>query len=150
MKKVLSIMIVNVALICMILMFSGESMAARMPSGEVAGITIQKGSANHVMYQTGGVGIEERAAMLKGIEEYSLRLVFATTKGLYLAAIPVQIRTPEGKVTLSKESNGPWFWVNLPAGKHEVVASYKNIKRVLKVDMGMTPQSVELAWKRAR
>jgi hypothetical protein len=142
--------IMNLALICMILVFSGKSMAAMIPSGEFAGISIQKGSANHVMYQTAGVGLEERAAMLKGIEGYSLRLVFATTKGLYLAAIPVQIRTPEGKVTLSKESNGPWFWVNLPAGKYEVVASYKNIKRVLKVDMGMTPQSLELAWKGAR
>jgi hypothetical protein len=92
MNKVLSIMIMNVALICMILVFSGEG----------------------------------------------------------LAAIPVQIRTPEGKAILSKESNGPWFGVNLPAGKYEVVASYKNIKRVLKVDMGMTPQSLELAWKGAR
>jgi hypothetical protein len=150
MKRVLSIMIMNVALICMILMFSGKSMAAMMPSGEFAGIAIERGSANHVMYQTGGVGIEERAAMLKGVKDYSLKLIFATTKGLYLAAIPVQIKTPEGKVILSKESNGPWFWVNLPTGKYEVVASYKNLKRVLKVDMGITPQSVELAWKPAR
>jgi hypothetical protein len=148
MKKVLYFMVIVVAMIGMTLMFSTKSMAAMMP--ESAGTTIEKGSANNVSYETGGVGIEERAAMDQSMHNYNLRLVFATMKGWYLASIPVQIQTPEGKVLLSKESNGPWFWVKLPAGQYEVVASRGNKKEVHKVEVGKTPQSVEFTWKQPK
>jgi hypothetical protein len=150
MKKLSDFIIMAVASVGMMLMFSTARAEASMPAVHFAGVTIEKGSVNNVTYETGGVGIEERAAMQEGIKGYDLRLVFATTKGYYLASIPVQIKTPDGKVLLSEKSNGPWFWAQLPAGQYEVVASYKNKEEMHKVDVGTTPQSVEFTWKQAQ
>ena len=150
MKKVFFFIMMVAASVGMMLMSSTESMAAPMPASEFAGITIQKGTMNNMPYETGGVGLEERAAMKGSIDDYNVRLIFATRKGLYLDSIPVQIKTLDGKVLLSKESNGPWFWVKLPAGRYEVSATYNDKKEVLKVDAGMSPRSVEFAWKGAK
>ena len=120
------------------------------PTGEYAGITIEKGHAKDVAYETGGVGIEERAAMQKSMKDYNVRLVFANTKGWYLSSIPVQINGTGGKVILNKESNGPWFWVKLPQGSYEIVASCGNKQEVHKIDVGKTPQSVEFTWNLAK
>jgi hypothetical protein len=150
MNKVIYFIIMVVASVGMMLMFSTERVEASMPAGHFSGVTIEKGSVNNVTYETGGVGIEERAAMQEGIKGYDLRLIFATTKGYYLASIPVQIKTPDGKVLLSKKSNGPWFWAELPSGHYEVVASYKNREEMHKVDVGMRPQNVEFTWKQAK
>jgi hypothetical protein len=149
MKKVGYFIIMAVASVGMMMMFSVASVEASMPAGQFAGITIEKGSVNNVTYETGGVGIEERAAMQKGIKGYDLRLVFATTKGHYLASIPVQVKTPDGKVLLTEKSNGPWFWAELPSGHYEVVASYRNREEMHKVDVGKTPKNVEFTWKQA-
>jgi hypothetical protein len=150
MKRILYFVTMVIAFVGMMLVFSTKSMAAAMPEGVFAGISIEKGNVNNVKYETGGVGLEERAAMQKSMKGYNLRLTFATMKGLYLASVPVQIKGADGKVLLSKESNGPWFWVNLPAGQYEVVASYDKKQEVHKVDVGKAPQSVEFTWKRAK
>ena len=147
MKKLGYTMITVAAVVGMMLMFSAKGMAATIPTGEFAGITIEKGHVKNITYETGGVGIEERAAMQKSVKHYDLRLIFATRKGWYLASVPVQIKTSDGKVLLSKESNGPWFWVKLSEGQYEVVASYGNRKEVHKVDVGKASQSVEFTWK---
>jgi hypothetical protein len=150
MKRILYFVSMVVAFVGMMLIFSTKTMAATMPEGEFAGITIEKGNVNNVKYETGGVGLEERSAMQKSMKDYNLRLTFATMKGLYLASVPVQIKAADGKVLLSKESNGPWFWVNLPAGQYEVVASYDKKQEVRKVDLSKSPQRVEFTWKRAK
>jgi hypothetical protein len=147
MKKVFHLVIMIVAVTGMMLMFSTKSMAVTMPAGEYAGISIEKGSTNNVTYESGGVGIEERAAMQQSMHNYNLRLVFANMKGWYLASVPVQIKNGEGNVVLKKESNGPWFWANLPAGNYEVTASLNNKQEVHKVDVGHAPQNVEFTWK---
>jgi hypothetical protein len=150
MKKVFYLMIMVAALAGMMLMFSTKSMAATMPEGEFAGTNIEKGSVNNVTYETGGVGLEERAAMQKSMKAYNVRLTFSTTKGAYVADIPVEIKTLKGKVVLTKASNGPWFWVNLPAGQYEVVASYDNKKEVHKIDVSKAPQRIKFSWKHVK
>jgi hypothetical protein len=150
MKNILYLMVMFVASAGMMLMLSTKTMAATPPEGEFAGISIEKGTMNNLNYETGGVGLEERAAMQKSMQAYNLRLTFANTKGAYLSDVPVQIKTPEGKVVLNKASNGPWFWVNLPAGQYEVVASYYNKKEVHKIDVSKAPQRIEFTWKHVK
>jgi hypothetical protein len=150
MKKIFYFMAMVAALVGMTLMFSTKSMAAMAPTDEFAGITIEKGHAKDVAYETGGVGIEERATMQKSMKDYNVRLVFANTKGWYLSSVPVQINGTDGKVLLKEESNGPWFWVKLPQGSYEIVASYGNKQEVHKIDVGKTPQNVEFMWNLAK
>jgi hypothetical protein len=149
MKKILYLMVMFVAFAGMMLMFSTTTMAATAPEGGFAGTSIEKGSMNNVTYETGGVGLEERTAMQKSIHAYNLRLTFATIKGAYLSDVPVEIKTLQGKVVLSKASNGPWFWVNLPAGQYEVAASFYNKKEIHKIDVGKAPRRIEFTWKHA-
>jgi hypothetical protein len=150
MKKVFYLMVMVAALFGMTLMFSTKSVAAMAPTGEFAGITIEKGHVGNVTYETGGVGLEERAAMQKSIKDYNVRLVFANTKGWYLSSIPVQIKGTDEKVLLNKESNGPWFWVSLPQGSYEIVASRGNKQEVHKIDVSKAPQNIEFTWNQAK
>jgi hypothetical protein len=150
MNKISHIIMIAFVVTAVTLMYSAVGMAASMPTGEFAGASIEKGSANGVTYQTGGVGIEERAAMDHSIHAYNLRLVFANTKGWDLSSIPVQIKAADGKVVLNQESSGPWFWVNLPPGTYEVAASYNKQTEVHKVEVGKTPQSVEFTWNQVK
>ena len=148
MNKISHIIMIVIVAGALTLLYSAKGMAATTPTGEFAGVSIQKGSANGVTYETGGVGIEERAAMDHSIHAYDLRLVFSNTKGWDLASIPVQIKSADGKVLLSEEANGPWLWVNLPPGSYVVSATYKNHTEVHRVNVAKTPQSVEFTWHR--
>ena len=150
MKRVFYVMATAAASVGMVLMFSTKSMAASMPAGEFAGISIEKGHVDNLTYETGGVGIEERAAMQKSIKDYNVSLVFANTKGWYLSSIRVQIKGADGKIRLNKESNGPWFWVKLPQGLYEIVASHGGKQEVQKIDVGKTPQNIEFTWNQAK
>jgi hypothetical protein len=149
MKNMFYVMIMGATMIAMILIPSARGSAAMMPTDEFAGISIEKGTLNNVPYETGGVGIDERAAMQKSKKDYNLRLIFATTKGLYLASVPVQIKSRSGEVVLSMDSNGPFFWVKLPAGQYEVMATYNGKQEIHKVDVSAGHKKVEFTWKRA-
>ncbi len=150
MKRILYFVTMVVAFVGMMLVFSTKTMAATMPEGEFAGVTIEKGKMNNVVYETGGVGLEERTAMQKSMKGYNLRLTFATMKGSYLSSVPVQIKTADGKIVLDKESNGPWFWAKVPSGKYDVTASYGNKKETRQVDVSKGAQRVEFTWKQAK
>ena len=58
---------------------------------------IQPQMSGNIKYVTGGVGLEERAAMAKMENNYNLRLIFATRSGLYLANVTTDISGPDGK-----------------------------------------------------
>jgi hypothetical protein len=148
MNKISHIIMIVIVATALTLMYSAQSMAAKTPTGEFAGISVEKGNVNGVTYESGGVGIEERAAMDHSMQAYDLRLVFASTKGWDLGHVAVLIKTSDGTVLLSKESNGPWFWVNLKPGTYEVVASHNGDREVHKVNVAKTPQSVEFTWHR--
>jgi uncharacterized protein (DUF2141 family) len=146
MNKISHIIMIVIVAAALTLMYSAQSMAAKTPTGEFAGISIEKGNVNGASYESGGVGIEERAAMDHSIHAYDLRLVFANTKGWDLGHVAVLIKASDGTVLLSKESNGPWFWVNLKPGTYEVMVSHNGDREVHKVVVGKRPQSVEFTW----
>jgi hypothetical protein len=148
MKKIYFVFLVGLVSAALTLALSANSAMATMVTGPAgSGIMIEEGTQNDVPYQTGGVGIEERTAMMQNVKDYNLRVVFATEKGLYLAYIPVEIRTPGGKTVLKMKSNGPWLFVKLPAGEYEIGASYHNQEKSLKAHIEKGPQMVELNWK---
>ena len=79
MKNILYFMIMFGTLVGMTLMYSTKGMAATMPQGEFAGINIEKGTANGVTYETGGVGLEERAARANRPSAWRRSFSFATS-----------------------------------------------------------------------
>jgi hypothetical protein len=96
---------------------------------------------------SGGVGVEGR----KAHADYPLKLVFATTKGHYLADIAVTLHDSSGKEVMKAHSSGPWLFLDVPAGQYKVVAMRKNGEKAsAMVNVTGSGQTVaNLAWKAA-
>lgn len=99
-------------------------------------------------YMSGGVGLEERNAMqAQAAKGYDLKLVFAITPGNYVSAINVKINDQSGKPVISAESNGPWFYADLPKGSYTVVADYEGKQKTEKITVDGGMKQVVFHWK---
>lgn len=77
-----------------------------------------------IRYLSGGIGEGERAELNALSNQFNLRLLFAMQgSGNYLADIRVNILDSRGEVALSAESNGPWFFAQLPPGTYTIEVS---------------------------
>jgi hypothetical protein len=102
-------------------------LAKTQPSGIVDGKTDQG-----YPYMSGGIGIEERDFMRKDARDYNLDLSFADKQGHYLNDVNVVITDDHGKQLVDAITAGPWFYIELPAGKYDVKATYDNHIREIK------------------
>ncbi|RJR40983.1 MAG: hypothetical protein C4576_19015 [Desulfobacteraceae bacterium] len=99
-------------------------------------------------YMSGGVGIEERNAMeAQAAKGYDLKLVFAITPGNYLSFVDVRINDQTGKQVLSAQSNGPWFYADLPKGSYTVVADYDGRQKSQKVTVDGSMKQIVFHWQ---
>ena len=79
-----------------------------------------------VSYMTGGVGLDESAAIKAAEKDFNLSLLFAQNKrGEYLADVKVSIMDKAGKTVLKVVSDGPMLLVRLPAGAYKVSANHE-------------------------
>jgi len=82
-------------------------------------------SSGGVSYMTGGVGLDESAAIKAAEKDFNLSLLFAQTKrGEYLSDVKVSIADKAGKTVLKVVSDGPMLLVRLPAGAYKVSADH--------------------------
>lgn len=95
---------------------SGENMM----SGIISGKTEQG-----VPYMMGGVGIGERELMEGRAEDYNLKLSFAEKVGVYLADVDVMVEDRNGNKIISRKTNGPWLYLQLPPGTYDVKATFE-------------------------
>jgi len=99
-------------------------------------------------YMSGGVGVEERNAMeTQAAKGYDLKLVFAITPGNYLSFVDVKINDQSGKPVVNAQSNGPWFYADLPKGSYTVVADYDGQQKSQKVTVDGSMKQVVFHWK---
>lgn len=127
-------------------------------SGEYLELTTQgePGSVNRVpLYQSGGlryfsagVGIEERMASYPA---YSLKMVFTAGGRPFLTGVAVTIHPADGGPPLvipQDHVNGPWLFVDLPAGRYDVTATYgHSARRVTGVAVQAgTQRTIHLQW----
>lgn len=77
-----------------------------------------------IRYLSGGVGDSERTELDAMSHQYNLRLLFAMQgSGEYLSAVRVNILDARGGTVLTAESQGPWFFAQLPPGNYVVDVS---------------------------
>jgi hypothetical protein len=84
---------------------------------------VQEKSYGRTPYITGGVGLEERAALEERMGDYNLKLIFALEEGNYLSSVDVTIRDDRGNTVLQTTTNGPWLAARLPEGSYTVRAT---------------------------
>ena len=107
MKKVLALLVVSA--------FVASGAFAAEP-----GLPVPVKTAQGIKFYNGGVGIGERAQMP---QLYPLKIVLATSSGLYLNDAQITIRDKGGKEVLSvRADNGPWLVADVPAGSYTVEA----------------------------
>ena len=91
-------------------------------------------TSGSVSYVTGGIGLDESAAIKAAEKDFSLSLLFAqTTRGEYLSDVRVSIKNQAGKIVLETESDGPMLLARLPVGAYTVSADYGGKVLVRKV-----------------
>lgn len=86
-------------------------------------------AASQVAFLDGGIGEEERAAMLATRERYNLQMIFANKgSGEYRADVDVEIRDAQGTLRFQVRQAGPLVYVQLPPGKYNVAAGVKDLR----------------------
>jgi hypothetical protein len=78
---------------------------------------------NNVRYFSAGLGKEERSL---SYPPYPLKLIFVKGERAYLTNVAVEILHPDRTKLLSipeEEVQGPWLFLNLPAGKYIINAT---------------------------
>ena len=101
-----------------------------------------------VRYTSGGVGESERAELNALSSQFNLRLLFAMqSSGDYLADIKVIIVDKRGETVLSAESNGPWFYAQLPPGTYTVEVSTPDQTQRQPVTIGTRQSRLNFYWR---
>lgn len=113
---------------------------------------LQVEEANGIRYVSGGVGEGERAEIEALGNQYNLRLMFAKQGGEYLSDVQVSIREERGSTAFDARSDGPLFYVQLPAGDYRVEATPAGmpdrIPQSQTVSVGDSGQSrLDFYWK---
>ena len=101
-----------------------------------------------ISYISGGIGSDERKALLQMGKAYSLKLMFAMKGGAYLADVKVVIKSFSGKKIFEAVSEGPWIFINLHPGKYQVsaIANGKVLNKTADVkEIGQT--EIRFYWK---
>lgn len=76
-----------------------------------------------VHYLSGGVALDEREALQAQRGQHSLWVVVATAgSGAYTGDTQVVIHDATGKVVFDRALDGPWLFIDLPAGRYAVEA----------------------------
>lgn len=100
-----------------------------------------------ISYVSGGVGDESIVRLNSLAAKFNLKLVFALKSGAYASDVRVVIGDGKGQTLLDTTSDGPWFLVNLPAGKYDVAASFAGKTEKRRITLGNnTPRRIDFRW----
>ncbi len=81
---------------------------------------------NGIRYVTGGVGAAERAWLKQEGRDYSLRLTFSKgNRGAFVSQVKTTLQGTNGQPAFQATSQGPWLYVDVPAGRYQGQAHYR-------------------------
>jgi hypothetical protein len=102
-----------------------------------------------ISVETGGVGLEERAALDAVRDRYNLRVAFAKADGEYVADVEVRLSAADGKgVYYSGRTDGPYLFARLDPGRYRLEATYAGVTQVrtLTVSAAQSQPYVYVRW----
>jgi len=96
-------------------------------------IAITEGKTSHGFpYMFGGVSSDERDAMEERAKGYNLKLVFAERRGAFVSGVSVTVATQKGAEIASLKTEGPWLYLQLPAGNYSIDARLRGAMKQIK------------------
>ncbi len=85
--------------------------------------------AGSVALVSGGVGEEERAALLAVRNDFNVRLTLAEKgSGAFLYGVLVTVSDAAGRQLAQAAARGPWLYTRLPPGQYTIAAEYEGTK----------------------
>ncbi|MGO4762248.1 carboxypeptidase regulatory-like domain-containing protein [Cupriavidus sp. 2KB_3] len=91
--------------------------------------TLHEQQRDGLAYLSGGIGLDEAAAMRQAAPNYSLRLTFMGSRGEYLSDVATEIFLEDGKQVFSVISEGPFLFIRLQPGTYRVVTRADGVER---------------------
>ncbi|AZC79514.1 carboxypeptidase regulatory-like domain-containing protein [Pseudomonas chlororaphis] len=102
------------------------SVQSATPSNEPidpAGVQLEPQQQNGITYLSGGIGLDESRTLLQ-TKGYNLHMTFSVgPENKYTSDVDLAIQNPQGQSVLTLNQVGPIVFVQLPAGKYQVVAT---------------------------
>ena len=104
----------------------GLAAAATLFASVAAADPVRGKTAAGIPYAMGGVSVSDLQDLERHKDRFSLWVTLAARKtGAYLADVQVKISGKDGKVAFNQLVPGPWLFIDLPAGPHQIEASYR-------------------------
>ncbi|BAV72407.1 hypothetical protein PCAU_0198 [Pseudomonas chlororaphis subsp. aurantiaca] len=102
------------------------SVQSATPSNEPidpAGVQLEPQQQNGITYVAGGIGLDESRTLLQ-TKGYNLHMTFSVgPENKYTSDVDLAIQNLQGKSVLTLNQVGPIVFVQLPAGKYQIVAT---------------------------
>lgn len=105
------------------LLSSAMTPAASLEPIDSTGVQVQRQEQNGIAYLSGGIG-EDEAKAIQQTTGYNLHMTFAVgAENKYIPDVDVVIEKAQGQPVLTLQDAGPLVYVQLPAGKYNVIAT---------------------------
>ena len=106
-------------------------------------------TASGINFVNGGIGEEEGADIRRSAKHFSLQLLFTDgAVGAWIIDVSVLIIDSNGITAFTKKKAGPMLYIDLPAGKYQVIGKYLDVRQSKIVTLrAEKPQRVILNWK---
>ena len=120
---------------------------AAMQMGMDDSDALQPVQLGDVIYVTGGIGDEERAALKAAQKYFNLQIMSSRNKGEFAGDVRIVVRDKDGMQKIDVPA-GPLFYAKLPPGTYTVEGSNEGQVKSQKVTIaGNKPVMVHLNWK---
>ncbi|KAF0815231.1 hypothetical protein IGB42_00309 [Andreprevotia sp. IGB-42] len=92
-------------------------------------------------FTSGGVGDSEEVAIKSERANYNVHLLLTEKSGAYLSGVQITIKDRQGNAVVDAQSEGPYFYAQLPDGQYTLAAESegKSQQRKLLVRGGRSP-----------
>ncbi|MGC5700055.1 carboxypeptidase regulatory-like domain-containing protein [Pseudomonas sp. NFXW11] len=112
-----------------------------------AGVQLQPQQQNGISYLNGGIGLDESRA-IQLVRGYNLHMTFSVgAQNLYTADVDVAIQNAQGHQLLSLSQMGPILYVQLPAGRYQLIVTRQGHEQRSMLDLQGAPRhDLNLHW----
>jgi hypothetical protein len=100
-----------------------------------AAFALTTNTANGISYLTGGITLDERQEMSDQRKNFSLLLKLAAKSGKYLGDSSVMVTNAKNAVVFEGATDGPWLFMNLPAGNYKVTVKNGDVSQSQKISI---------------
>ncbi|WER48920.1 carboxypeptidase regulatory-like domain-containing protein [Cupriavidus sp. WKF15] len=113
---------------CCLMLSVGTSAGFRVATATSLEGTLQPRQLNGISYVSGGIGIDEAAAMRGAAKQFNVRMHFVdSADSSALSDVTVTLFNARREIVLLVLSEGPYLYMNLPRGTYRALIRYGGV-----------------------